>query len=393
MNKLITAVLTRGEGGWLGRVNPLLLSEHEKQHVLWVKEYVLKYGAMPTLERFCDEFKFFVPVKSADPCADIFDRLVVDKRNVFFKQFINTHHKEINDGADPAEMIDRLIKAMTMQNGLLASISEYDRTVYFTAINSIRYGIDLIDEATGGLVGGDLAWIVGRPGSGKTTLMDWMITNWSLQGRKILYISNENSSQNVVPKLDSIFAGWNPIKHRTRSWDDVDKLKIKLIQHILMSLGVEIIVPEAPALSTAAVAALIDEVKPDIVAIDGVYLMSEASNAGQRDWKDAAAVSSNLKRLARKTGIPIIGVIQANKEAEGANVTRGSIAHTDAYLQDADAVISINMVDGKSSGQVIKSRWGSFSFADFFDYSTNFENMLITVTRKSGEIVDVGEDW
>lgn len=395
MNKLITVALTKRDGSWLSRINQKLLSTHEKEQVLWIKNYVLKHSSLPTLERFCEQFKFFVPEDSVDPISDIFEKLVAEKRNQFFKQFVNIHHEEINKGADPTELIDELIGVMETNNASTVNVAEYDRTLYFTQVKMIRYGVDLIDEATGGLSDGDLVWIVGRPGSGKTTFMDWLITNWSLQDKRILYISNENASHNVVPKLDSIFAGWNPIKYRTREWTDFDKEKIKVLQHILKIVGVTIIVPESPALSVSNVASLIEEHKPDIVAIDGVYLMSEQGVGGSRDWKDAAAVSSGLKRLARKAGVPIIGVIQANKDAEGENVGRGSIAHSDAYLQDADAIISINKIGDETTGQVIKSRWGSISFQDFFSYVTNFENMLITVSRKEASklIVTGGDDW
>ena len=64
---------------------------------------------------------------------------------------------------------------------------------------------------------------------------------------------------------------------------------------------------------------------------------------------------------------------------------------------ELDGVISVNFVDNKTTGQVIKSRWGSVVFSDFFSYSTNFENMFITLSRVSSDpdkdIEDVGEDW
>lgn len=395
MNKIITAVLTRKDGSWLNKINTKLLSAHEVEQVSWINDYVLKYSSLPSLERFCEQFKFFVSEEKTDPIGDIFEKLVVEKRNQYFKQLINSHHEEINRGGDPSKLIGELITVMHSSDTGIVDVADYDRTLYFTKVKMIKYGVDLIDEATGGLSDGDLVWIVGRPGSGKTTFMDWLITNWSLHGRKILYISNENASHNVVPKLDSIFAGWNPIKYRTRDWNDFDKEKIKVLQHILKTIDISIIVPEAPALSVTSVVSLVETHKPDIIAIDGVYLMSEQGVGGSRDWKDAAAVSSGLKRLARKTGVPIIGVIQANKDAEGGSVGRGSIAHTDAYLQDADAIISINKVDDQTNGQVIKSRWGSIGFQDFFNYVTDFQNMLITISRKENQklIITGGDDW
>lgn len=393
MNKLITKILTDGKGSHLTRINPKLLSEMEQKQVVWINEYIMKYGSYPALPRFKSEFKFFIEEPSLDPTDDIFERLLVERRNTYFRSFINAHIKEINDGKDPSEYVAELAKIFAAASDNVIDTSTFNRTSYFSERDIWPWGIDLLDRSTGGIASGDIVWFVGRPGSGKTTFMESLLVDWTFRGLRILYISNENPAYECIPKIDAMYGGWNPLKWRTGDWTDEDRAKIAAVQYLTSSLSGKIIIPENPALSTTQVLSFIETYEPDIVAIDGVYLMSDTGSA-RNDWQDAAAVSRNLKRMARTRQLPIIGVIQANREAEGTQVTRATIAHTDAYLQDADTIIGINRGDdGKTAtGQVVKSRWGATPLSDFFDIAIDFNTMKVSTSKRTTvEITD--EEW
>jgi len=98
------------------------------------------------------------------------------------------------------------------------------------------------------------------------------------------------------------------------------------------------------------VVALIQEHKPDIVCIDGAYLMSMSGSATV-EWEEIAAVSRELKMIANTYEIPIVGVIQANRSASEKQVVGGeNIAGSDAFFQDPDIVFSVRSVVGGSAG-------------------------------------------
>ena len=73
--------------------------------------------------------------------------------------------------------------------------------------------------------------------------------------------------------------------------------------------------------------------KPDIVCIDGAYLMSNnPAPEALGDWKELAAVSRDLKQTANTLETPIIGVVQANRgAAETDKVAGHNIAGSDAF--------------------------------------------------------------
>lgn len=394
MNKIITKCLRNGKVTHIFKMPQKLLNDFELKFVAWIKEYVQKYGVAPTLERFQKEFVYFFPDDSSDPIEDIFQDELKRKKNLYLKTIISKNHESINEGLDPTELVEDLHKTFQTGEGLILSTAGIDRTSYFEPRKIFSFDVPFIDRSTGGLAGGDLIYIVGRPGSNKTTFSEWLQIGWSFEGLKILYVSNENSAYEVMPKLDAFYGGFNPIKFRTREWTDKDRQKLKTVEHITKSIKGSILVPSMPALTTIELLNYIEETKPDIVVVDGVYLMND-SNRSVITHEDAAGVSRGLKRIARKLEIPIIGVIQANREAEGDMVGRKSIAHTDAYLQDADSIISVNKdLAGVVTGQVIKSRWGATSLIDTFKIEVDFENMELSFTEDSKEIKVLDDkDW
>lgn len=89
--------------------------------------------------------------------------------------------------------------------------------------------------------------------------------------------------------------------------------------------------------------AKIRDLKPDLVIVDGMYLLRD-DRSGQRtiDWKAIAHISQDLKLTAQEFDIPVIGVTQANRSAEkskGEDLTE--LAFSDSLGQDADAVFRV----------------------------------------------------
>lgn len=86
--------------------------------------------------------------------------------------------------------------------------------------------------------------------------------------------------------------------------------------------------------------AKIRDLKPDIVFVDGMYLMKDdRSNSRSVDWKNITHISQDLKLTAQEFDIPVVGITQANRGAEqkkGEDLTE--LSYSDALGQDADAV-------------------------------------------------------
>jgi hypothetical protein len=390
MNQLITAGLSQGITTKITRIPDGLLNGVELSWVKWIRDYISRYGAPPTLERFEDDNKSFVRVEFSDPIDDIFDQTIARKRNIKFIEIVNAKQKELRAGEDPKPLVDSLSNLFKLSTNEFLTTRQNDRTSYFGERKTFLYGIPLLDESTGGIAYGDYVLVVGRPGSYKTTFAEWLITRAFLRGSKILYVSNENPAHEVQIKLDAFLCGFNPIKNRIGGWTKRDLDRLFALGYMASIMDGEIIVPSEPILNVTDLSALISEHKPDIVFIDGIYLMGTGSHKG--GWEEAASVSRDLKRLARAKSLPILGTIQANRGAEGQVVARDTIAFTDAYLQDADTIISMNMISGRCLGGVTKSRWGATPIGKTFELMVDFEEMTIS-TIDSVSMAINEEDW
>jgi replicative DNA helicase len=182
-------------------------------------------------------------------------------------------------------------------------------------------------------------------------------------------------------KIDAIIAGVSVGEKRSGNWKPGSKDKMKFIQYLSSIAKNKIIIPDHPVRKPAQVLAMIQEYKPDIVAIDGAYLMS-INGAATVEWQELAAVSRELKSMANNTGVPIIGVIQANRGASDKQTVGGeNIAGSDAFFQDPDIVLALrHMINGSDNLQrqvalsTTKNRHGIF-VATTVNYDFSLMNM------------------
>lgn len=345
MNTLITESLKRGNTRFLSKFTDALLTKTERSWIAWIQKYNVEFGQPPSITRFSDEFATsFMVVESSDPLEDIFQVTVKNKKNLLVRAYIQKNVEQLRDGADPSQMIEDLTRQISISTGEIVETDTFDRSMYFREVNRIFTGIESMDEATGGINDGDLVYIVGRPQDGKTTFLLHLIAKWFWEGKKILVVSNEIPWIDMLFKIDAIIAGVSVGEKRSGKWKPGSKEKLRFLQYLSSIAPNKIVIPSKPVRKPSEVLALIQEHKPDVVAIDGVYLMS-MTGAATVEWTELAAVSRDLKNIANTTGKPIIGVIQANRGAsEHQTVSGANIAGTDAFFQDPDIVYALRHV-------------------------------------------------
>ena len=351
MNELVTQSLQLADVSFLLSFKKILLTKVEVCWIDWIHEYIISYGKPPTLERFEKQFSHnFVSVPSNDPLGDIFDSTLAEKRNIYVRTEIQKHAQGLRDGQDPTAIINQIHEAVSGVDTSCVSSDVFDKSSYFRVPEIMLTGLPRLDEAIGGIVRGDLVYIAGRPGDGKTTLLLSMIAKWYWQGRKILLVSNEIRWDDMLFKVDAMLANMKIAEKRLGVWREDSKVKLRFLQYIQSISDGKIITPKGPVMKPSSVRALVSEHKPDVVCIDGAYLMSP-NGAATNDWAELAAVSRELKQTANQENVPIIGVLQANRVSESNSIAGlGALAGTDSYGQDADIVMLLKaqgMVGGE----------------------------------------------
>lgn len=112
-----------------------------------------------------------------------------------------------------------------------------------------------------------------------------------------------------------------------------------------------------------SVSAGIEKYKPDLVLIDGAYLMEDDQGA-ESDWLRVAHITRDLKKLAKRAKVPIFINNQADKNtSKKTGPELGDISYTQAIGQDSDIVLALfrdqaMIADKEMMLKVLKSREG-----------------------------------
>ena len=184
-------------------------------------------------------------------------------------------------------------------------------------------GIAEIDRVLGGgIVNGSAILIGGEPGIGKSTLMLQMMKNLAVSGRKVLYVSGEESAHQIKLRSNRIGAA------------AADLL-------VLVEVSLEKILEQ------------IKKIDPAIVVIDSIQtvysgdLMSAPGSVGQ-----VREASSRLILSAKKNGIPMFLVGHVTKD--------GSIAGPKVLEHMVDTVLYFEGDSGHAYRIIrsIKNRFG-----------------------------------
>lgn len=96
----------------------------------------------------------------------------------------------------------------------------------------------------------------------------------------------------------------------------------------------------AHGFGVSAVQAKIEEYDPDLVIVDGSYLL-EDEDGGQAMWEKVTNITRKLKRTANGTGKPIIqsSQLSAKTGKEGKANSQSTISFSQSFAQDSDLVI------------------------------------------------------
>lgn len=215
-------------------------------------------------------------------------------------------------------------------------------------LRGIPSGFPTIDDGTRGFQDGQLITFVGAPKAGKS----WMMLKMAMAAHDFaktpLFIGFEMSNEEQEARYDALAAevSYTRLLKGTFTPEEDEKLERAMRRR---KSGDPFIFSADPEGSTvSAVAAKIEQYDPDIVFIDGVYMMDdEGKDAHPRGTPQALTnITRALKRLAQKRKIPIVISTQVLlwKLNRKTGIDEGAIGYTSSFIQDSDIVLGVETV-------------------------------------------------
>lgn len=250
-------------------------------------------------------------------------------------------------------------------------------------MQGIPYGIPSLDFLTKGLKKETLTTLIAKSGVGKTWFEVLIGSYCMLQNCRVLQFVTEMSEDIMRDRYEAMLFGmcygkfnYNSFKSGSLSPED-EKRYFRFLDEDLPNFEPLII---ATATGVMGVSAEIDKYKPDLVLIDGVYLMEDDQRA-ESDWLRVAHITRDLKKLAKRAKIPILINSQADKNtSKKIGPELDSISYSQAVGQDSDDVLAlfrdeVMIEDREMCLKVLKQREGTLGKVTL---NWDFKNMNFT---------------
>lgn len=239
---------------------------------------------------------------------------------------------------------------------------QYESVQTTGGLLGIPFPWDALNEETQGMQNGQFIIYFGRPKTMKTWLGIYTACHaYTHSRRRVLFYTREMSPKLVAGRVAATIArvSYKAFKNGTLQPELKDR-----VFRILSELGDDeklvgssghrqpwfTITTDRGRTGSGSggvgwLAAKVRELKPDLVVVDGMYLMhDDRSNTRSVDWKNIGHISQDIKLMAQEFDIPIIGITQGNRngaKSKGEDLTE--LSFSDSLGQDADAVLKTSL--------------------------------------------------
>jgi replicative DNA helicase len=371
--ELISNVVDTGDFKALKRsgVTPSLFKNEEAKEVfkwLWEEFHkVEQRGEVPDRGRLGRRFPSF----DFCPTRNGIDALVSEIREGQLRYKLERVVDEISEAMTgdehPTLVLESFLPKLRQLNvegaeddGLLLSTSyedmrnEYDTQQVSGGVIGIPYPWEPLNEATGGMINEQFIVIYGRPKNMKTWVACAVAAHAYENNARVMVFSKEVGREVMRRRIASIIGkvDYRELQRGCMNAADEEAFfefleALTEIEDLDESGGHKralLFVSDKGKRKASTVDSLIataERFQPDIVIVDGFYLMRDGrSGARTADWKQMTHISQDLKGMAQYLNCPVVGTTQANR-ANSKTITGDldDLSFADAIGQDADVAM------------------------------------------------------
>jgi replicative DNA helicase len=195
----------------------------------------------------------------------------------------------------------------------------FNETITNPESPSIMTRIPAIDDITGGMFGGDLIVLAGRPGMGKTALALQLARNVAASGKTALFFSLEMHRIQLWARMACGLAGYEWRDVRSGKVDASGKAAIiKQSQNLANTYGDNLIISDTAGETISGMIQITSKIKPDFIVVD--HLGEIGKPPGRENDKEVVWFGNATRALriwlARRNHIPLLLVHQLSRAVE-----------------------------------------------------------------------------
>lgn len=338
----------------------------------FILEHYKQYGNVPDVETFISKFPEFNIIEVTES-----DEYLVDTIHEEFTYReivpILTKAAETAKDGDARDAVDYLRSVLTEIEQSYSNVgidivkqAGIRLEEYHTKKNSTEpwmrpTGFKELDDEIGGLnPGEEFVVIVARTNNGKSWVLAKILEhNWKIGGR-VGYISPEMSATQIGYRFDTLNEHFSNFALYTGR--DTEQDYESYIRDLEQKEGFIVATPIDfnKKITVSKLRKFCQRNKLDILGIDGItYLTDERYKRGDNKTTSLTNISEDLMSLSCELKIPIIAVVQANRngiEENGDVPALESIRDSDGISHNASKVLSIRQRNNKLKMEVTKAR-------------------------------------
>jgi len=326
----------------------------------FIRQHWTKYQEVPTAVTVKDNFPTYRLLAVEDSLEYLVDQLVEYRRRQKAIEVVQTAAESIAEGQH-----DRAIELMSQG---VASI--YDEGVGITSdvdltreatkrfdeylsvktrpngLLGYSTGFKTIDEATAGIQPQQLITIIAPPKTGKSVLAMQMAVNVHNDGYVPMFQSFEMSNIEQQHRHDAMrahIAHSRLVRGKLRA-DEEARYRETLQK--MEEMHKFYLTDSTSAMTVTGLAAKIEKIRPDIVFVDGVYLMVDEASGESNTPQALTSITRNLKRLAQHANLPIVITTQVLLwKMKKRQVSADAIGYSSSFFQDSDVILGLQKQD------------------------------------------------
>lgn len=351
----------------------------------YIRKYYMDTGEVPTLRVFRADCPEIALVEVPEPWEDLIGRL----QRQYIAGVLSENLADFNDAFEKGD-IDAAVNFLGVTVSKVHTAVPNSRDVdvsqngderlerYLERKNNpgtlvgVPTGFPTIDRATQGLQPGQLVTLTGLAKASKSTLAMCIAMAVQEYGKRVLYLTYEQTVEEQERRLDAYRAGFNDNLLNNGNLSEENWSDLQKAVHLTEALPPMIISEDC--MTVTSIGAKIDILKPDIVIVDGVYMMEDENGENKGSPQALANIVAGLKFLAMRRSICVLAVTQSTPaRTKGEVLNNDSIMGSRAFIQYSNTVLGIERTEDNKMRKVkvlLSRSCAPCEIVLLFDYDT-----------------------
>jgi len=334
----------------------------DENRAVWkfIRQHWTKYSEVPTATTVKDNFPTYRLLAVDDSISYLLDQLVEYRKRQKTIEVVQLAADAVSAGDHDA--------AITLMGSGVAKLSDegasqtsdidltknthtrYDEYLNIktrpNGLLGIATGFQVMDVATAGLQPGQLVTVIAPPKTGKSVLSLQMAVNTHEDGFVPLYQSFEMSNMEQQRRHDSMRAHISHGRLIRGALTPLEEARYQKTLDHMDGMHNFYLTDSVTASTITGLSLKIEKLQPDIIFVDGVYLMIDEVTGEANTPMALTNITRSMKRLAQKHKKPIVMTTQVltHKMRRG-QVTADAIGYSSSFYQDSDVIFALQRQD------------------------------------------------